>query len=518
MKLKKNNKQKGFSLIELLLAIGIMSIAFIGIISYLSRMAEQTRAEAVGEQISEVGKALSNYINRESGNLLSCLPVNSMIQPADLSFLTQSTGTTVVGACTLNNRQFLPSTFPNVNLFRSGFNVYIRNNASGSLNGLVLTDSPVTDPGAVANTVRYDWIGSAMRKAGAQSGMTFTTSATTLNGLGGGWALNSTEFPAINQLGLLGYRVGYQGTYDDIYLRLDGAYPMRGNLNMGNYNINNATDINFNGWLNGNNALLNNLKTGYISNSGNIQTNTLTATTSIATGGRELNARPTIWSASPNSGDFIHTWNLYSENMIATGSNGNIQASMDKNGIITANNIRLKTAGCAPGDAGRTTGLDATQQALVRGTDCNERATSGTVIGGFDGMLTDRLPKYVSRGAQIVDSTRPETMNVNKPACTSAGGYGSARIIVTPQIQNMYGDYDVQVQLIPQPNNSINVILQRSQYTAEQMQVYAVDNGTTWTVRLNSAVAQKYSTPGNPTPYPVQGFMALAETFCDYGN
>ena len=505
MKLKKNNKQKGFSLIELLLAIGIMSIAFIGIISYLSRMAEQTRAEAVGEQISEVGKALSNYINRESGNLLSCLPVNSMIQPADLSFLTQSTGTTVVGACTLNNRQFLPSTFPNVNLFRSGFNVYIRNNASGSLNGLVLTDSPVTDPGAVANTVRYDWIGSAMRKAGAQSGMTFTTSATTLNGLGGGWALNSTEFPAINQLGLLGYRVGYQGTYDDIYLRLDGAYPMRGNLNMGNYNINNATDINFNGWLNGNNALLNNLKTGYISNSGNIQTNTLTATTSIATGGRELNARPTIWSAPPNSGDFIHTWNLYSENMIATGSNGNIQASMDKDGIVTANNIRLKTAGCA--GAGATTGLTATQLAAVRGTDCNERTT------GFDGMLTDRLPKYVSRGAQLINGNDPSSFKVFKPACASAGGYDSARIIVTPQIQNIYGDYNVEVQLYPQPNNSINVVVQRTQYTAEQMQVYAVDNKpaeNSWTVRLNSAVGQKYTA--------TQGFMALAETFCDYGN
>jgi len=247
------------------------------------------------------------------------------------------------------------------------------------------------------------------------------------------------------------------------------------------------------------------LKTGYISNSGNIQTNTLTATTSIATGGRELNARPTIWSAPPNSGDFIHTWNLYSENMIATGSNGNIQASMDKDGIVTANNIRLKTAGCA--GAGATTGLTATQLAAVRGTDCNERTT------GFDGMLTDRLPKYVSRGAQLINGNDPSSFKVFKPACASAGGYDSARIIVTPQIQNIYGDYNVEVQLYPQPNNSINVVVQRTQYTAEQMQVYAVDNKpaeNSWTVRLNSAVGQKYTA--------TQGFMALAETFCDYGN
>ena len=36
-------------------------------------------------------------------------------------------------------------------------------------------------------------------------------------------------------------------------------YPMNGNLNMGNYNIKNATDISYTGWLYGNNAVMNNL-------------------------------------------------------------------------------------------------------------------------------------------------------------------------------------------------------------------------------------------------------------------
>ena len=42
-------------------------------------------------------------------------------------------------------------------------------------------------------------------------------------------------------------------------LVLHGMYPMNGNLNMGNYNIKNATDISYTGWLYGNNAVMNNL-------------------------------------------------------------------------------------------------------------------------------------------------------------------------------------------------------------------------------------------------------------------
>ena len=52
-------------------------------------------------------------------------------------------------------------------------------------------------------------------------------------------------------------------------------YPMNGNLNMGNYNIKNATDISYTGWLYGNNAVMNNLLTGTITNAGNITTQSI---------------------------------------------------------------------------------------------------------------------------------------------------------------------------------------------------------------------------------------------------
>ncbi|MDD4977781.1 MAG: type II secretion system protein [Gallionella sp.] len=301
-----NSGEKGFTLIELMLVLGIVSFVMTGLISYISRYAEQQKAEAVGEQFAEVGKALGAYLSRESGTLSACIPSGASITGVPLTVLTTATGTTTWMGCTLNNRQFLSATTSPTNLFGTTYNIGIQNMASGGLGGIVLSSNPITDPGTVG-VVRYDWIGIAMRKAGAQAGMTFTVSgANSLVGLGGGWILTNADYSTISQFGLFGYRVSYQGNQDDIYLRLDGAYPMRGNLNMGNFNIDNATDISYNGWLSGNNALLNNLKTGYISNSGNIQTNsmtsgtisnsgnittdTLTATTSATITGGLLNA------------------------------------------------------------------------------------------------------------------------------------------------------------------------------------------------------------------------------------
>jgi prepilin-type N-terminal cleavage/methylation domain-containing protein len=465
-------KEKGFSLLELMLVLAIVSMAFVGFLTFTKRLSDQMTAEAAGQQFADISKALGDYISRESSNLLSCIPVGTNITSVPLAVLTTATGTTTVGACTLNNRQYLPTTVSSTNLFKTGYNIGIENNASGSLGGIVLSSAPIVDPGS-PGVVRYDWIGMAMKKAGAQSGMTFSaTGANTLVGLGAGWQLTSaTDYSTINKVGLFGVRTGYQGTYDDIYLRLDGAYPMRGNLNMGNFSVNNATDLNFNGWLNGNNALLNNLASGYINNSGNIQTNTLTATTSMATGGRQSNPMPAAWT-----GDYIHTWNIYAENEVGVGTGGALNAYMQANGLVGAQDVMLTTGSF--GKDGRTP---------------------------YTGYLSDRLPQYVSRGAVVVN----DGTVVPKPNCTSAGGSTFARIIVIPQVQNVYGNYNVTLTITNTAPNTYNFLLSRTPYTSEQIQVYAVDNGASWTVHLTSAGAQAFGA----TP----GYLGLAETFCDFG-
>ena len=186
MKINKKRKETGFSLIELILVMGIVSIAMIGIITYFAKMAEQQKAESAGEQFAEIGKALGNYISRESGNLSTCIPAGTSISGIPLSVLTQSTGTTNVGSCVLKNRQMLPATTSTTNLWGTGYNIGIENTASGALGGLVMSSSPIYDFAyGAANVIRYDWLGIAMKKAGAQAGMTFSASGpNALTGLG----------------------------------------------------------------------------------------------------------------------------------------------------------------------------------------------------------------------------------------------------------------------------------------------------------------------------------------------
>lgn len=490
---RKNNKDKGFSLIELLLVLGVISISMVGIISYLGKQAEQTRAKNAGEQFAEIGRALGNYITREASVLNSCLTPGGTPISIPLSVLTNTTGTTAVGGCTLNNRQLLPPTTSATSIFNTGYNLLIRKNNSSNISGLVLSSTPVRDAGAAAAIgPRYDWLGVAMQSAGPQSGMTFqATGANSLRGLGGGWALSNADFPQINSLGLFGYRVSYQGNNDDIYLRLDGAYPMRGNLNMGNYNINNATDINFNGWLNGNNALLNNLKTGYISNAGSIVTDTLQVQKAITTSDFHTRPMPAGWTD-----DYIHTWDIYAEGTIATGQDGLVQASMNSSGLVTANNIRLNLPGCS----GAIPGLTNDETDTLRGADCSS---------SYTGLLSDRLPQYVSKGAQVV--THGEV--VTKPACNASGGRGSARIVLTPQIHNTYGSYNADINFTAHPNNSYTFIFRRTPYTWDQIQAYAIDNTNSWTVMLTAYGA----TEPDGTPRAASGYQALAQTFCDFG-
>jgi len=66
-KIKK--KEEGFSLIELILVLGLSGLAFISLVQWEMKKSEIVRAEVGGEQLAEVGKALTAYIAREQDAL-----------------------------------------------------------------------------------------------------------------------------------------------------------------------------------------------------------------------------------------------------------------------------------------------------------------------------------------------------------------------------------------------------------------------------------------------------------------
>lgn len=272
-------------------------------------------------------------------------------------------------------------------------------NVGGVLRGVVLSDTPVVDAGG---GVRYDWLGIAARRMQAAGGMTLQDlatpgAATALTGLDGVWSVSAAEFAQVATPGLLGFRVSGAGGFDDLYLRIDGQYPMRGNLNMGNYNVDNANDINFVGWLNGNNALINTITSGQIFNYGVLETQGIKGVNTpqgLASGvvtfahfekliGSSLVLTPTLEASGVNvlSGDDL---------TIGTGQNSR----------LFVRDIRLDPQG-NPG----------TQSAQPQANGVNRNAAA---------WLSDRVSGWVVQDVIKVSSANAGAV-INAPVCATSG-------------------------------------------------------------------------------------------------
>lgn len=478
MKFKRKSRA-GLTLIELMLAVGIIAIAMVGILEYIDRESQRQRAELAGEQMAMIGKAVEKMIVQEGSNFKACIPSNGVIT-VPLSTLHTTGGVTVSGACQITNRPYLAwnNTGSPVNAFGSDYVINIKNLANGYVTGLVTLSAPVMS----GPSIKYDWLGIAAKKIGANGGGTFTmTGNNRMNGVGAGWSITNADFPIITQLGILGYKTSVGGDLDNIYLRLDGAYPMRGDFNAGNFSINNVTDLNVNGWINGNNALINNLKTSYLA-ANHIQTTTLNTTNGLTTGGRNPNTKPAGWGDDIILGyDYISDGGTFAL-MRAPGS-VNPAIRMGRDGVIDAGGFYYNDLNVA-----------------------GNHTLDGR--GAYVGYVKDRLPRYVLRGAFVVDSGQ----SVAKPSCAAAtnsvGTSGRERIIVTPMYQNVYPQYDVYASLTP--NNEL--MIYRTLTGRDQLQTYAVHAGTSWIVYVNSYMGESLLGLG------VANGRALAQTFCDFGD
>lgn len=252
----RSKSQRGFTLLEVLLAIGVsLSIGAVAL-TELRRDNESKQAKAVGQQSAMVGKALNTYLALQYNHIVSLnnSPGVGSAEDPGPRFCTANV-TTVNGnpasICTITTDTLvrsglLPTSFSGRNAFGAEYDIYIRvvgSSPNWIVEGLVVTDQPYTTGGGN----RYDLLGQAMQEAGADSGMTRTL-ANTVEGLNGTWRDNvwpsithdGVTYPGVNQLGLLAHRAGYGSSGYAAYLRLDGTTPMTGKLDMDSHNIENV--------------------------------------------------------------------------------------------------------------------------------------------------------------------------------------------------------------------------------------------------------------------------------------
>lgn len=235
--MKKQNK-KGFSLLELILVLGIGSMMAFMRFQDMRNDQEMVITKAVGQQMKQIGEAVNGYINIRYDKLSTL--TSSSSQSSDPGPRVCSGNSCEITYQTLVNEGLLPVSHTGTNMQKSSYKIVLKRSGIAPnfvINGLITTTSPWLEGGKY----RYDLLGKAMQEAGIDSGM--TQSAALVSGLQGAWTETSSAFNNITAAGLLAYRVGYDSSMYSVYLRRDGTLPMTGNLNMGNQDINNARNI-----------------------------------------------------------------------------------------------------------------------------------------------------------------------------------------------------------------------------------------------------------------------------------
>lgn len=235
-------RSTGFSLIEMLLALGIVITISGLILTGIRRDNEGAQAKAVGEQLKLVGTALNTYVALRYDTIVAHVPGTGDIgEPGTAADPGPRTCTNAGGGVvlctitseTLRRNGLLPNSFSGRNAYGAQYLYQLRVEGvapNRTVNGIVVTDTPYL----TGSTTRFDLLGQAMLSAGVDSGMTRSV-ADRVEGYNGSWA--EQGFPVVDSVGLLAYRVGYGTSGYAAYLRRDGAASMTGNLDMDGNNI-----------------------------------------------------------------------------------------------------------------------------------------------------------------------------------------------------------------------------------------------------------------------------------------
>ena len=408
--------KKGFSLLELILVLGVGTMVAFMKFQDMKNEQEQILANAVGQQMKQIGEAVNGYINIRYDRLSTLS--NAAGNGTDPGPRTCTGSVCEITYQTLVNEGLLPSSFSGYNIIRSPYKILLKRDGASPnyvINGLITTASSWTENGAV----RYDLLGKAMQSAGIDSGLTKTTSSA--SGFNAQWSEASSNFNNITSIGQLAFRVGYNSALYSMYLRRDGTLPMTGDLNMGGNNISNAKDITASGKgsFGGDVTSAGNINAAKEVTAHNGYGDAITIGGDAATNDYEIR----LGSAKPLS--------IYGPSLIDVNVSGTVNASKDINAgnWLTAKNgngDKMMLGGDSTGD------YDIVFQPTASGNNVVGFFSSGSSTPfdfNFRGTINALNAQGTQRGAAINGTTGDITASGNLKAntllATSTFGYGN---------------------------------------------------------------------------------------------
>lgn len=148
--MKKQNK-KGFSLLELILVLGVGSMMAFMRFQDMKTEQENVMAKAVGQQMKQIGEAVNGYINIRYDKLSTL--TSSSSQSSDPGPRTCNGSGCEITYQTLINEGLLPVSYTGVNAQKSSYKIMLKRSGATPnyvVNGLITTTLPWSESGKFA--------------------------------------------------------------------------------------------------------------------------------------------------------------------------------------------------------------------------------------------------------------------------------------------------------------------------------------------------------------------------------
>lgn len=246
-------KNAGFTLIELLLVLGVIMGLSVLELQKIKNQSDQERAKLAGQELSRVHEAFKSYMHlkryefQRMGDASREDP-NCVVVPGNPDVCELNLGAAFAQA------QLMPAGWAgDFNILKTTLRGYIRRILpvtvtsptvdDYNLEGIIFANDPWMEGFFGANP-RQDLLGVAAKEAGAFAGYSFGDSASNRGGVGlfGGWSVPYGVYPGLTNYQLMTVHQ-VQSTVLNQFVRLDGTLPMTGDLNLGDYRINNVSDM-----------------------------------------------------------------------------------------------------------------------------------------------------------------------------------------------------------------------------------------------------------------------------------
>ena len=482
MKMKKFKKsnQQGYTLVELMLVLVIISIIAAMAIIAENERAMKTRADVLAGQVTEVGMALDGYI---SNNYATLSNTANALPTVTISSLIAS--------------RYLPADYKDTNI-AGNYNIQLRR-VAGTDGNQIVYGLVSTDTWNVKGKIDYTLLNRAANKIGVLGGVTLF-SADNVTGSGGTWTETKANFPTvIKSSGQLFYRTWYGINSGSPYLRRDGTLPMIGNLNMNNNDINNIRELNTGGQALGIGGDVN--AKGKMDVTGKVQSGNTSYTPRVDHKNQAISGvgTPNVNTGFSTDG-VVSALQVVADRLDSNFLNTNyINAEKDTLGVVFGDPTDTTVAalvtttkdGYYTGEPTPTNGVISVKDIYIR-----------NIHGNNSGFLSDLLPRYISVGAFKVDNTVNNI--VIKPQCN----HGMIpKIIITPQTTQLTS-YVTEGDIQQDTDKNITGFKFKSQGVLNNIAENTTYAGQdAWRIRL-------YSEDPNEN---IPGMEALAHIYCDRG-